>query len=66
MADITGVRYAIATVNGTAALHMNPILAGVKQRDEVLSQALTFSETADAIGYIGANSVFVDVHKVWA
>ena len=61
MAKITGAKYAIAIVNGTNALHMALILAGVKREDEVLSQALTFIATANAISYIGANPVFVDV-----
>lgn len=63
MTRITGAKYAIAAVNGTAALHMALIIAGVEQNDEVLSQALTFVATANAISYIGAKAVFVDVDK---
>lgn len=63
MQDITGAKYAIATVNGTAALHMALILAGVKQGEEVLSQDLTFISTANAISYIGAKPFFLDVDK---
>lgn len=63
MADITGAKYAIAIVNGTNALHMGLILAGVKANEEVLSQALTFIATANAISYINAIPVFVDVDK---
>jgi perosamine synthetase len=63
MAGITGAKYAVATVNGTAALHMALILAGVKQEDEVITQALTFIATANAISYIGAKPVFVDVDR---
>ncbi|OKL39871.1 LegC family aminotransferase [Pontibacter flavimaris] len=63
MQDITGARYAIATVNGTAALHMALIVAGVKQGDEVLSQDLTFIATANAISYIGARPVFLDIDR---
>lgn len=63
MARITGAKYAIAAVNGTAALHMALIIAGVEQNDEVLSQALTFVATANAISYIGAKAVFIDVDK---
>lgn len=63
MAQITGAKYAIATVNGTAALHMAMIVAGVKQDDEVLTQALTFIATTNAIAYTGAHPVFIDVEK---
>lgn len=63
MTEITGAKYAIAIVNGTNALHMALILAGVDQKDEVLSQALTFIATANAVSYIGAKLVFVDVDK---
>ena len=63
MVDITGAKYAVATVNGTNALHMALILADVHPQDEVLSQALTFIATANAISYIGAKLVFIDVDK---
>lgn len=61
MAEIAGTRYAVATVNGTAALHMALLIAGVKQDDEVLTQAFTFVATANAISYIGAKPVFIDI-----
>ncbi|MEP1094966.1 MAG: LegC family aminotransferase [Cyclobacteriaceae bacterium] len=63
MAKTTGTKYAVATVNGTAALHMSLVISGVKQGDEVLSQALTFVATANSISYIGADPVFIDVDK---
>ena len=56
-----GSKYAIATVNGTAALHISLILADVKKDDEVITQPLTFIATCNAISYIGAKSIFVDV-----
>ena len=56
-----GSKYAIATVNGTAALHISLILADVTKDDEVITQPLTFIATCNAISYIGAKSVFVDV-----
>jgi len=56
-----GSKYAIATVNGTAALHISLILAGVQKNDEVITQPLTFIATCNAIEYIGAKSIFVDV-----
>jgi aminotransferase in exopolysaccharide biosynthesis len=61
MAEVAGTKYAIAMVNGTAALHISLILADVKQNDEVLTQALTFIATTNAISYIGAKPVFIDV-----
>ena len=61
VAEFTGSRYAIATVNGTAALHVAIELAGVKPGDEVISQALTFIATCNAITYTGARPLFIDV-----
>jgi len=63
IAKYTGAKYAIATVNGTAALHMALILAGVSQGDEVLSQPLTFIATCNAISYAHARPVFIDVDE---
>ncbi|MEA2019076.1 MAG: LegC family aminotransferase, partial [Campylobacterota bacterium] len=50
-----------ATVNGTSALHISLILADVTKDDEVITQPLTFIATCNAIDYIGAKSIFVDV-----
>ena len=63
MADYTGAKYAVATVNGTAALHIALKLAGVNQGDEVITQALSFVATCNAISYCGAKPVFVDVDR---
>ncbi len=60
-AKIVGSKYAIATVNGTAALHISLILADVKADDEVITQPLTFIATCNAISYCNAKPVFVDV-----
>lgn len=62
-AEYTGAKYAVATMNGTAALHIALQLAGVQREDEVLTQALTFIATANAISYTGAHPVFLDVDK---
>lgn len=62
-AKFTGSKFAVACVNGTNSLHIALILAGVKSEDEVLSQSLTFIATANAISYIGAQSVFIDVDR---
>jgi len=61
VAEFTGSKYAVATVNGTAALHVAIELVGVKPGDEVISQALTFIATCNAISYAGAEPLFVDV-----
>jgi len=61
--DVTGASHAIATVNGTAALHIALRLAGVEPGDEVLTQALTFVATANAIRYCDAEPVFLDVDR---
>lgn len=59
----TGSPKAVAAVNGTAALHIALKLAGVRQDDLVITQALTFVATCNAISYLGAESVFIDVDK---
>jgi aminotransferase in exopolysaccharide biosynthesis len=61
--EITGAKYAIATVNGTSALHVALQLAGVEKEDEVITQSLSFIATANAIHYCGARPVFLDVEK---
>jgi perosamine synthetase len=61
MKEITGAKYAIATVNGTTALHLSLIMAGVQRDEIVITQALTFVATANAISHLGATPVFVDV-----
>jgi len=59
--DFTGAKYAIATVNGTSALHIALKLAGVDQGDLVITQPLTFIATCNAITYCGAEPIFVDI-----
>jgi len=60
IAEYTGAGYAVATVNGTCALHIALKLCGVMPGDEVLTQALTFVATANSICYCGAQPVFLD------
>lgn len=60
LAAYTGARHAVAVVNGTAALHLALILAGVRPDEEVLIPALTFVATANAVAYCGAKPHFVD------
>jgi aminotransferase in exopolysaccharide biosynthesis len=63
MRELTGARYAVAATNGTAALHMALILAGVQANDEVITQPLTFVATCNAIAYQHAHPLFVDVDR---
>ena len=63
MAEYTGEKYAVATVNGTSALHISLLLSDVQNGDEVITQPLTFIATCNAISYCGASPVFVDVDK---
>ena len=60
LAAYTGAKYAVAVVNGTAALHVALLLAGVKPGDEVLVPTLTFVATTNAVAYSGAVPHFVD------
>jgi aminotransferase in exopolysaccharide biosynthesis len=63
VAAYTGSPRAVATVNGTAALHVALQLAGVQSGDLVLTQALTFVATCNAIAYTGAEPAFIDVDR---
>jgi perosamine synthetase len=60
LSAITGAAYAVATSNGTSALHTCLLLAGVRPGDEVLMPALTFIATANAVSYAGATPHLVD------
>ena len=66
VAERAGTKYAIATVNGTAALHIALMLAGVEADDEVVVSSLTFIAPANTIRYVGAWPVFIDAEpKYW-
>jgi perosamine synthetase len=60
LSDYTGSKYVICVVNGTSALHIALLLAGVQKNDEVLVPALTFIATANAVSFCGAIPHFVD------
>ena len=62
-AKYTGAKRAVVCVSGTNALHMSLMLAGVQRDDEVLTQALTFIATCNALSYISAHPVFIDVDR---
>jgi perosamine synthetase len=66
VAEQAGTKYAIATVNGTAALHIALLLAGVGADDEVVVSSLTFIAPVNAIRYVGAWPVFIDAEpRYW-
>lgn len=59
-ARFCGTRYAVTTSNGTAALHLSLVAAGIGVGDEVIVPSLTFVATANVVSYTGAKPVFVD------
>jgi len=63
IAKYTGAKYAVATVNGTTALQVSLIVAGLKQNEEVITSPLTFAATANAIVHAGGTPVFVDCEE---
>jgi len=65
ISEYTGAKYAIACVNGTAALQVSLKLAGVQPGDEVIAPTLTFIASINAINYNGASPVFMDANKYY-
>ena len=63
IAEFTGATYAVATSNGTTALHISLLLAGVKSNDYVLVPNITFVATLNAIAYTGAHPILIDVEE---
>ena len=63
IAKYTGAKYAIATTNGTSALHVSLILAGVEEDNEVITQPLNFIASCNAISYCNAEPIFIDVDR---
>lgn len=63
VADYVGSKYAVAVSNGTAALHIACLSAGIKEGDEVITTPMTFAASANCILYCGAKPVFVDIDK---
>ena len=63
IAKYTGAKYAVATTNGTSALHISLILAGVEREDEVITQPLNFIASCNAISYCNAKPIFIDVDR---
>ena len=65
VADYVGTKHAVATMNGTAALHVALLVAGVQADDEVLISTLSFIAPANAIRYVGAWPVFMDAEPMF-
>ena len=63
VADYTGAKYAVSTMNGTAALHACLYYVGVSPNDLVITQAMTFVATCNAINQLGASPAFVDIDR---
>lgn len=61
IADYVGAKYAVAVSNGTAALHIACMAAGIKEGDEVITTPITFAASANCVLYCGATPVFADI-----
>jgi perosamine synthetase len=61
LAEFTGARFAVSVVNGSAALHISMLLAGVEQDDHVIIPNITFVASANTITYLKANPILVDI-----
>jgi UDP-4-amino-4,6-dideoxy-N-acetyl-beta-L-altrosamine transaminase len=62
-AKYVGAKYAVAVCNGTAALHVACLAAGLKEKDELITSTMTFAASANCALYCGAKPVFVDIHE---
>lgn len=63
-AEYVGAKYAVAVSNGTAALHIACLAAGIKEGDEVITSPITFAASANCALYCGAKPVFADIDPV--
>jgi UDP-4-amino-4,6-dideoxy-N-acetyl-beta-L-altrosamine transaminase len=63
LAHFVGVKYAVAVSNGTAALHLAALAAGLKKDDELITSPMTFAASANCALYCGAKPVFVDIKE---
>lgn len=63
LCEITGAKYAVAVSNGTAALHLACMAAGVSEGDEVITTPITFAASANCALYCGAKPVFADIRS---
>lgn len=60
-AEYVGAKYAVAVANGTAALHLNAMVLGVKPGDKVITTPITFVASANCVAYCGGEVVFADI-----
>ena len=63
VADYVGAKYAVAVSNGTAALHIACLAAGIGERDDVITSPITFAASANCVLYCGGKPVFADIDK---
>ena len=63
VAEFCGVQYAIATANGTMALHISLLLSDVKRNDLVIAPNITFVAPVNTIKYVGADPILIDVDE---
>lgn len=61
LCEVTGARYAVVVCNGTAALHLAALAAGIKEGDEVIVSSVTFAASANCVLYCGGTPVFADI-----
>lgn len=61
LCEVTGAKYCVAVSNGTAALHIAAMAAGIKEGDEVITTPITFAASANCALYCGARPVFADI-----
>ena len=64
VADYVGAKYAVAVSNGTAALHVACLAAGIKEGDEVITTPITFAASSNCVLYCGSKVVFADINPV--
>lgn len=64
VAEYVGAKYAVAVSNGTAALHVACLAAGIKEGDEVITTPITFVASANCVLYCGATLVFADINPI--
>lgn len=62
LCNITGAKYAVVCCNGTAALHIACMAAGISEGDEVITTPITFAASANCALYCGAHPVFADIN----
>ncbi|MBQ9140641.1 MAG: UDP-4-amino-4,6-dideoxy-N-acetyl-beta-L-altrosamine transaminase [Lachnospiraceae bacterium] len=62
LCEVTGAKYAVAVSNGTAALHVAAMAAGIEEGDEVIVSPITFAASANCVLYCGGKTVFADIN----